>query len=157
MILDEYLNGIKRKYTNIDEKKYKNYYKKKELMTEYEYIFYKKLKENLKNTNLEIFAQVNLQAIIGIKPYQKGQQADRSRINRKYIDYVITQENKIICCIELDDYTHEKEDRIKRDDFINELFIETNQKIIRIKNIKDVDKISYIIKYEAIRKQKEVD
>ena len=50
--------------------------------------------------------------------------------------------------IELDDYTHNKSNRIKRDIFINELFKKYNYKLIRIKvqNNYNLEQLENIIK-----------
>ena len=58
---------------------------------------------------------------------------DFNKIARKSIDFVITEQNlKIKLCIELDDYTHNKQNRIYRDKFVNEVFKSTDVKILRI-------------------------
>ncbi|MBR2289337.1 MAG: DUF2726 domain-containing protein [Clostridia bacterium] len=150
--LKKFYNETNEKYQNIDYNKYKNYSKKLKIMTEYEYIFYQRLKEYLKDTNLEIQTQVSLQAIINVDPKAKGQMADRGRIKQKYIDYVVINQNEIICCIELDDYTHARAERVQRDDFLNELFLAINLRLIRVKNISDYDKVGHIIKIENRKK-----
>ena len=46
---------------------------------------------------------------------------------------IVSQKDcKIVCCIELYDYSHKHEDRIKRDIFINGLFKKVNIKLYRI-------------------------
>ena len=58
---------------------------------------------------------------------------DFNKIKAKTIDYVITDTNcKIKICIELDDPTHIKQERIERDKFINTLFKELDIKLLRI-------------------------
>ena len=93
------------------------YEKKEYLMTKNELKFYKQLKKITDKMNLTIFTQVSLYQIIKNKEYK-----DFNRIKSKSIDFVITENNgKIKLCIELDDNTHNKNKRIERDNFINEI------------------------------------
>lgn len=56
-----------------------------------------------------------------------------NKIQNKSIDFVIVEPNlKIKLCIELDDYTHKREQRIKRDEFLNKLFNDLEIKLLRI-------------------------
>lgn len=103
------------------------------IMTKTEEKFYKELKNQLLANNIKcnIFPQIGLERIIQTK---NNDFADRNRIKSRSIDFTITDEtdNKIICCIELDDYTHQRADRIERDNFINELFKTVKIKLVRM-------------------------
>ena len=104
------------------------YEKKEYLMTRNELKFYKQLKKITDKLDLTIFAQVSLYQIIKNKEYK-----DFNKIKIKSIDFVITENNgKIKLCIELDDSSHNKNNRIKRDNFINEIFKQTNINLLRI-------------------------
>lgn len=109
-----------------------NYTKKDFIMTQTELIFYRELKKVTDKLELSIFPQVNLERIINVKDNNK---VDRNRIKSRSIDYTIVNNKncKIICCIELDDYTHNYKNRIERDNFINELFNTVGIKLHRIK------------------------
>lgn len=56
-------------------------------------------------------------------------------IKNKSIDFLLYDRDngKIISCIELDDYTHEQEERKERDLKINKVFESINLKLIHIK------------------------
>lgn len=121
----------------------KNIYTKKEyLLTPTELKFYKILKQVTDEMNLVICPQVSLYEIVKSQNHKSF-----NKISRKTIDFVITEPNlKIKCCIELDDYTHNRQSRIERDTFLNELFENTGIKLIRIKvqqyyNIEELKKI----------------
>lgn len=52
-----------------------------------------------------------------------------------------------MCCIELDDSTHEREERIERDLFLDKIFKDTIKLIrIKVQNYYDYDKILNMIK-----------
>lgn len=107
-----------------------NLYTKKEyLLTPTELKFYKILKQITDEMNLIICPQVSLYEIVKSKEYKNF-----NKIARKTIDFVITEQNlKIKYCIELDDYTHSRQNRIERDNFLNNLFESVDIKLIRVK------------------------
>lgn len=109
-----------------------NYIKKDYIMTQTELIFYRELKKVTDKLELSIFPQVNLERIINVKD---NNNVDRNRIKSRSIDYsIVNNKNcKIVCCIELDDYTHNYQNRIERDNFINDLFSNVKIKLHRIK------------------------
>ena len=118
------INNEVDKNINYNEK----YTKKDYLLTQTELKFYKLLKQITDELNLVICPQVTLYEIVNNKDYR-----DFGKIQSKSIDFVITEPNlKIRLCIELDDYTHTRGKRIKRDEFINKLFEDLGIKLIRI-------------------------
>ncbi|MBR3255409.1 MAG: DUF2726 domain-containing protein [Clostridia bacterium] len=115
---------------------YKNYYKpKRYLITLNELKFYKVLQEIAKELNLEVFSQVSLYNIILTKKELDNKQKYKyfNKIASKSIDFVLVDPNdcKIKLCIELDDVSHNRFDRIKRDEFINELFKQLEIDLLR--------------------------
>ena len=132
LIIENIINRKNRESENKEEEKninYKDLYIKKDyIMTEQEYKFYRLLKNYTSKNNLNLFAQVSLYAIVNSKNY-----SNFNKIKSKSIDFVITDANcKIKLCIELDDYTHIKENRQKRDNFIDKLFEELEIKMLRL-------------------------
>lgn len=109
-------------------------------MTPTEKKFLEYLKPFTDKNNLIIMSQVPLQAI-----FKTDNQYSFNRIKAKTIDFAIVDNNyNYKGFIELDDYTHNRENRIKRDIFVNELFNINNLKLKRIKvakeyNLTDID------------------
>lgn len=127
-----------------------NYKIKEEFITENELRLYKVLKKVAYELKLDIFTQVALNRILEINNRRKQQQL-RNRIDRKSIDFVLYNERtkKIICCIELDDPTHEREDRIERDLFLDKIFKDTIKLVrIKVQNYYDYNAILGMIKAE---------
>ena len=118
--------GSKKEKNNINIES--KYIKKEYLLTQTELKFYKVLKIITDELNLVICPQVSLYEIIKNNDYK-----DFNRIAKKNIDFVITEPNlKIKLCIELDDYTHNQQKRIERDNFVNEILKNADVKILRI-------------------------
>lgn len=105
-----------------------NFTKKEYLLTQNELKLYKLIKQITDKLELNLFCQVAMYELVNCKDFK-----DFNRIKSKSIDFVITEKNcKIKCCIELDDNTHNRKNRIKRDNLVNKIFERTNTKLIRI-------------------------
>ncbi len=125
-IIEKKIENIDSNLENINYNE--KYIKKDYLLTKTELKFYKSLKQITDELNLVICPQVTLYQIVQNKNFK-----DFNKIQSKSIDFVIAEPNlKIKLCIELDDYTHQKSKRIKRDEFINKLLTDLNIKLIRI-------------------------
>lgn len=132
LVIERIINKKNNKQEEIKTSNAINYsslYSKKDyLLTQEELKLYKLLKDVCKNNNLNLFCQVSLYELVKAKEYK-----DFNKIKAKTIDYVIADTNcKIKLCIELDDPTHIKQERIERDKFINGLFKELDIKLLRI-------------------------
>lgn len=115
-----------------------NYKEHENFMTQNELRFYKflinvviELKEKY-NLRLTIFAQVALNRLIDVNN-ERRMNPLFDKISRKSIDFALLDEstNKIYCCIELDDRTHERDDRKERDILLDKVF-KDNIKLIHI-------------------------
>lgn len=128
----EYIMINKKSDENIQYNENINYsekYAKKEyLLTQTELKFYRLLKQIADELNLVVCPQVALYQVVQNKNFK-----DFNKIQSKSIDFVIAEPNlKIKLCIELDDYTHKREKRIKRDEFLNKLSNDLEIKLLRI-------------------------
>ena len=142
----------KNENTNSSEKEnYSNYLMLTNPMTETELKFCKILKTITDKYNLIIIPQIQLQKIF--KVYSKKDVAAFNKIKAKSIDFAIVDSNyNYKMFIELDDNSHYRKDRQKRDVFVNELFEIANEKykhkLVRIKaqNNYKIEELEKIIK-----------
>ena len=99
----------------------KRYIIKNNPMTETEQKFLSYLKVFTDKNNLIIIPQVQLQSIF--KTIEKKDISSFNKIKSKSIDFAIVDSNyNYKLFIELDDYTHNRKNRIQRDIFINNLY-----------------------------------
>lgn len=127
------LENNKLKKNNIEEINYKNIYRpKRYVISLTELNFYNVLLEIAKEMDLILFSQVSLYNIVETK---YNNQTAFNKIRSKTIDFVLVDKNncRIKLCIELDDYTHKRYDRMERDKFINKLFSDLEIDLIRFK------------------------
>jgi len=107
-------------------------FRKKEILTKAEKQFYFILQKEIKS-EYKIIPQAVLSAFIDCNEFLY-----RNKINRKTIDFLIVDNQlNIVCGIELDDKSHNKYKRIKRDEFVNSVFNHIDIKLLRIKMSKN--------------------
>ncbi|MBR0238906.1 MAG: DUF2726 domain-containing protein [Thermoguttaceae bacterium] len=114
-----------------------NYKRKSCILTQTENDFYGQLCNALYYAGLRVIVwpQVNVSSIIESVGSDSQQRMKAfNRICRKSIDYVIVNQKtrETILCIEMDDYTHNRNSRKERDDFINSIFSSVGIPLFRI-------------------------
>lgn len=127
-------------FEKINEKeiKDKNYYLpykvRRTIMSEHERLLFCNLRAVL-GTKYDIYPQVNLDKIFMIERQRayKYYLGWLRRINQKSVDFLMVDKStqSPIFAIELDDSSHEAEDRIERDIFVQEIFKRNNFPLIR--------------------------
>lgn len=132
--------NIIKNYENKNNLNINKYKIKNNPMTITERKFFYILKEICDKYNLIILPQVNFQEIFETEV--KNDYDSFNKIKAKSIDFAIVDENYYYkCFIELDDYTHQRPDRINRDNFVNTLFKNYNLKLYRIDAKNDYNKL----------------
>lgn len=96
-----------------------------------------------------VFPQLHLSSILKPNANSKDYIYSFRHINSKSVDYVLCDREtlKPVYAIELDDYTHAKPDRIKRDKEVERIFSEADLPLVRLKdkNISESDIIQALI------------
>ena len=110
---------------------FSDYHLKESLLTKNEMGFYETLKKVVED-DLIVFSMVRLADIFSIGR-GKGYQAALNRINPRHIDFILCHKDTLrpVVAIELDDKSHERSDRIKRDEFVNQLFESAGLPLLR--------------------------
>lgn len=138
--------NIKNKSQTIDDNDCEENmpYNKKYLLTKNEWVFYKKIKPICDKNNLHIIAKVRVADIVEVKKGLENKERQKyfNKIKNKHIDFIICNPENlaIIALIELDDKTHENNQRIKSDNFKDKLSNTVGYKLIRIKQNDDFEK-----------------
>lgn len=108
-----------------------------QLVTKSELRFYKSLLKAVQD-DFEIFAMVRIADLLKV---EKGHPSRRKWLNKilaKHIDFVLCDPGSLVpvCCIELDDPSHQRPDRIERDIFVNRAFESAGVPLLRIETQK---------------------
>lgn len=111
------------------------YFLRKSLFTPAERSFLGVLEQNLP-PGVRVFGKVRLEDIIGVKSgLERGErQAARNRINRKHVDFLLVRANDLapLAGLELDDSSHEAEDRQERDAFVDSAFASAGLPLLHV-------------------------
>lgn len=107
------------------------------LFTKTEWRFAKVLQEAIRDDFL-LMGKVRIADLLKVESHKNIKRSDWmskfARISSKHIDYVLVcpQTGRIRCCLELDDASHQRKDRIARDIFVNGAFKEAGVPLLRI-------------------------
>ena len=117
------------------------HYKRKDfMMSRAEHEFFSILTRGL-GDKFFIFPQVNISSILDHTVKGQDWRAARAHINRMSVDYVICDKSNVrpLVAIELDDPTHDKEDRQKRDADVNRIFEEAALPLVRFSDTRQMN------------------
>lgn len=123
----------------------------KKILSQPEQVLYHRLVKSLPNH--DIFAQVQLSRALGVKKGFNFHEWN-NRINRMSLDFVVcAKDSSIITAIELDDSTHERQDRVEADTKKQKALDAAGIKLVRwnVKNLPDEATIIGILPKTAIR------
>lgn len=111
------------------------YYLRKSLFTPAERSFLGVLDQSLP-PGVRVFGKVRLEDILGVKAGLPGpqRQAARNRINRKHVDFLLVSTSDLapIAGIELDDASHNEDDRKERDALVDTAFASAGIPLLHI-------------------------
>lgn len=118
---------IVRKYTYA-------YTKKPSIMTKSEFEFYNKMNSILGEKYYAI-PQVHLSSFLNHKIPGQNWRGAFASINGKSVDFLICSKltSQPVIAIELDDYTHNREDRRQRDLIVEDIFASAQMPLVRFK------------------------
>ena len=129
-----------------DDKKFKAddvsvYYKINYTFSPNEFYAFKNIKEIADKYNLLVFPKMRLADICGVKKGTKYWNAYFSKIKSKHIDFILCDNVNYspTIAIELDDNSHEKADRKKRDEFVDSVMKHIGIPILHIYNTKNLE------------------
>jgi len=148
-IADKIIYKIRNRNDN-DSSEYLPYTRTEYFFTITERNFYNKIVPIAEKMNTVIFSKVRLADLISVKEKSKDYYKHWNKIKSKHIDFVICDKNsyKPLFVLELDDKSHEKENRIERDKFVDNAL--SNAKVpifhIKVSNSYNEDYINEIFK-----------
>lgn len=101
---------------------------------------YYKIFEIADELDLEVFPKMRLADICRVKRGTKDYYRFFSKIMSKHIDFVLCsrEDYSFVLAIELDDRSHERKDRIKRDKFVDNVMKACGLEILHITNTNDL-------------------
>ncbi|MCA9166636.1 MAG: DUF2726 domain-containing protein [Planctomycetales bacterium] len=109
------------------------YERRESLLTRNEQTFYAALRVAVQD-DWDIFAMVRLADLIRVIPETQGRQTWQNRINCKHVDFVLCDHYDLrpLLAIEVDDRSHRRADRVRRDEFLDDAMEAAQLPLLRI-------------------------
>lgn len=95
--------------------------------------FYKSLKPIIEKLDLTAFTKMRIADLVSIPKDNPQYMKWFNYIKSKHIDFIICRENKPVLLIEVDDSTHDRDSRKKRDELVDKIFNQLNFPILHIR------------------------
>lgn len=113
-------------------------YKKANLLTDNEQNFYQTVRLIAEKYNFTVLSKVRLADIAKVNPALDNAEwwSNFGKVKSKHIDFALAKKENldVVLIIELDDYSHLRQDRIERDAFVDSVFEEIGIPIIHVYN-----------------------
>ena len=128
-----------------------SYDRKDFIMTKAENDFFGVLKELLQD-RYQIFPQVHLDALLDQKVKGQNWKAAFRHINSKSVDFVVCDKTyaRPLLAIELDDFSHDAEDRRSRDVEVERIFENANMPLLRFRDYKTLSREAIATQIEGV-------
>ena len=128
-----------------------SYGRKDYIMTKAENDFFGVLKELLQD-RYQIFPQVHLTALFDQKVKGQNWNAAFRHINSKSVDFVVCDKTyaRPLLAIELDDFSHDAEERRSRDVEVERIFENANMPLLRFRDYKTMSREAIATQIERV-------
>ncbi len=109
------------------------YRRRERLVTKAELRFYRSLRKAVLD-DWEIFAMVRIADLLRVEPNARNRRSWVGQILAKHVDFVLCRPDSLepVLCIELDDSSHQRADRQKRDEFVDGAFESAGLPLLRV-------------------------
>ena len=113
--------------------KVRPYRGKEYLLTKAEVAFFNVL-HPIVEKHMHLFAMVRLADLVYIARGTEKRQSFQNRVNQKHVDFVLCQKGSLkpVLAIELDDSSHQRPDRQKRDRFLEDVLEQAELPLLRV-------------------------
>ena len=146
--------------TNNNKAENNNAYQKAKVLTEREKNFYETIRLIAEKYSLNVLQKMRLADIVNVSDEIPKQSrlwwSKFGQISQKHIDFALQDKTdlEIKLLIEIDDYTHQRIDRIKRDEFVDSVCEQANIPILHLYDVIGLeDKIVNILHKEKIEQE----
>ena len=120
----------------VDDLPIEGAYQQKWLLTYNEKSAYKILRQICDKNNLHLMTKVRLLDIVEPIRRQYKYKTYLYKIQAKHVDFVICDEKLVArCIIELDDSSHDQEERMERDRFVDRVLESVGYQVLRTRNV----------------------
>lgn len=127
--------GSRNKRTSSEKSEDLPYVLKRYLMSKAERSFFGVLEQVTDSSKYYIFPQVSLNNLVTVEKGTGSYQTYHNKVDRKSVDFVLFDRNAIspVLAIELDDSSHDREDRQERDAFVDRVLAKAGLPLLHVR------------------------
>ena len=127
--------GSRNKGTSSEKSEDLPYVLKRYLMSKAERSFFGVLEQVTDSSKYYIFPQVSLNNLVTVEKGTGSYQTYHNKVDRKSVDFVLFDRNAMspVLAIELDDSSHDREDRQERDAFVDRVLIKAGLPLLHVR------------------------
>ncbi|MBE6986035.1 MAG: DUF2726 domain-containing protein [Ruminococcaceae bacterium] len=115
---------------------YSKKYQRKYLLTKNEWHEWKKLKAYAEMRGLFVCVKIRLLDLLEPRKGEKDYMSLLGKVQSKHVDFVVCDQNMYVkAIIELDDNSHNQQDRMERDLFVDQILTSVGYTVIRTRSI----------------------
>jgi very-short-patch-repair endonuclease len=151
VLIAKFTSARKAPASETKEARVYSYGRKDYLMTKAENDFFGVLKGLLQD-RYQIFPQVHLSALLDEKVKGQSWKAAFTHINGKSVDFVVCDKTyaRPLLAIELDDFSHDAQERRSRDEEVERIFENANMPLLRFRNYKTMSREAIATQIEGV-------
>jgi len=129
------IKGSRNKGTSSEKSEVLPYVLKRYLMSPAERSFFGVLEQVTDSSKYYIFPQMLLSNIVDVEKGTESPRGFRNKIDHKTIDFVLFDRNAIspVLAVELDDASHDREDRQERDAFVDHVLAKVGLPLLHVR------------------------
>ena len=127
--------GSRNKRTSSEKSEDLPYVLKRYLMSKAERSFFGVLEQVTDSSKYYLFPQVSLGNLVDVEKDTGSYQTYHNKVDRKSVDFVLFDRNAVspVLAIELDDSSHDREDRQERDAFVDGVLAKVGLPLLHVR------------------------
>jgi len=135
LLVLQFVRGSRNKRTSSEKSEDLPYVLKRYLMSKAERSFFGMLEQVADSSRYYIFPQVSLNNLVTVEKGTGSYQAFHNKVDRKSVDFVLFDRSTIspVLAIELDDSSHDREDRQERDAFVDRVLAKAGLPLLHVR------------------------
>lgn len=135
LLVLQFVKGSRNKGTSSEKSEVLPYVLKQYLMSKAERSFFGVLEQVTDSSKYYIFPQVSLNNLVTVEKGTGSYQSYHNKVDRKSVDFVLFDRNAMspVLAIELDDSSHDREDRQERDAFVDRVLAKSGLPLLHVR------------------------
>jgi hypothetical protein len=135
LLVLQFIKGPRNKGTSSEKSEDLPYVLERYLMSKAERSFFGVLEQVTDSSKYYIFPQLSLSKLVIVEKGTGSYQTYHNKVDRKSIDFVLFDRSVVspVLAVELDDASHDREDRLERDAFVDRVLAKAGLPLLHVR------------------------